>query len=137
MGPFKFTYKELEKQVIPSSHGCVVCQLNVQQGVIVDSEVPEFSRKACKWCCHLSLNKSNQHINNQHKPNGVHVLLIRFVGTFMISSDSYGVFNIVAKMAGLEVEQMTLEVGAASLRKTETQTKQNTNKNNLVLTAHC
>ncbi len=28
----------------------------------------------------------------------------------MISSDSYGVFNIVAKMAGLEVEQMTLEV---------------------------
>jgi hypothetical protein len=28
MGPFKFTYKELEKQ-----------------GVIVDSEVPEFSRK--------------------------------------------------------------------------------------------
>lgn len=30
--------------------------------------------------------------------------------TFMISSDSYGVFNIVAKMAGLEVEQMTLEV---------------------------
>ncbi len=60
MGPFKFTYKELEKQ-----------------GVIVDSEVPEFSRKAC---------------------------------TFMISSDSYGVFNIVAKMAGLEVEQMTLEL---------------------------
>jgi len=28
----------------------------------------------------------------------------------MISSDSYGVFNIVAKMAGLEVEQMTLEL---------------------------
>lgn len=60
MGPFKFTYKELEKA-----------------GVIVDSEVPEFSRKAC---------------------------------TFLISSDSYGVFNIVAKMAGLEVEQMTLEL---------------------------
>ena len=60
MGPFKFSYKELEKQ-----------------GVIVDSEVPEFSRKAC---------------------------------TFLISSDSYGVFNIVAKMAGLEVEQMTLEL---------------------------
>lgn len=60
LGPFKFTYRELEKQ-----------------GVIVDSEVPEFSRKAC---------------------------------TFMISSDSYGVFNIVAKMAGLEVESMTLEL---------------------------
>merc|ERR1711991_953614 len=48
-----------------------------KKGVIVDSEVPEFSRKAC---------------------------------TFMISSDSYGVFNIVAKIAGLEVEQMTLEL---------------------------
>ena len=28
----------------------------------------------------------------------------------LISPDSYGVFNIVAKMAGLEVEQMTLEL---------------------------
>jgi len=57
---FKFSYKDLAKR-----------------GVILDSEVPEFSRKTC---------------------------------SFTISSSEYGVFEIVAKVAGIEVEQMTLEL---------------------------
>lgn len=57
---FKFSYKELSKR-----------------GVIVDSEVPEFSRKTC---------------------------------SFTISSSEHGVFEIVAKVAGIQVEEMSLEL---------------------------
>jgi len=57
---FKFSYKELSKR-----------------GVIVDSEVPEFSRKTC---------------------------------SLTISSSEHGVFEIVAKVAGIQVEEMTLEL---------------------------
>lgn len=57
---FKFSYKELAKR-----------------GVIVDSEVPEFSRKTC---------------------------------SLTISSSEHGVFEIVAKVAGIQVEEMTLEL---------------------------
>jgi len=60
VGPFKFTYKELEKK-----------------GVIVDSEVPSLSRK-----------KTN----------------------FVISSDTPGIFEIVAKIAGVNVEKMELDL---------------------------
>jgi len=59
-GPFKFTYKDLQKQ-----------------GVIVDSEVPALSRKRTQ---------------------------------FLISSDEVGIFDIVAKIAGISVEKMTLEL---------------------------
>ena len=57
---FKYSYKELAKR-----------------GVIVDSEVPNFSRKTC---------------------------------SFTISSSEHGVFEIVAKIAGIQVEEMTLEL---------------------------
>jgi len=60
VGPFKFTYKELNKK-----------------GVIVDSEVPQLSRKKTQ---------------------------------FLISSEEVGVFDIVAKIAGVSVEKMTLEL---------------------------
>jgi len=60
VGPFKFSYKELQKQ-----------------GVIVDSLVPVMSRKKT---------------------------------TFMISSEEVGVFDITAKIAGIKVEKMTLEL---------------------------
>jgi len=60
VGPYKFSYKELQKQ-----------------GVIVDSEVPVMSRKKT---------------------------------TFSISSEEVGVFDITAKIAGINVEKMTLEL---------------------------
>eukprot|EP01094_Clydonella_sp_ATCC50884_P007638 TRINITY_DN1685_c0_g1_i1.p1 TRINITY_DN1685_c0_g1~~TRINITY_DN1685_c0_g1_i1.p1 ORF type:complete len:877 (+),score=470.13 TRINITY_DN1685_c0_g1_i1:156-2786(+) len=59
IGPFKFSYKELEKR-----------------GVIVDSDVPSLSRK-----------KTN----------------------FSISSEAPGVFQVTAKIAGVEVEKMELD----------------------------
>lgn len=59
-GPFKFSYKDLQKQ-----------------GVIVDSEVPALSRKKTQ---------------------------------FLISSAEVGIFDIVAKIAGISVEKMTLEL---------------------------
>lgn len=59
-GPFKFSYKDLSKQ-----------------GVIVDSDVPQLSRKKTQ---------------------------------FLISSEEVGIFDIVAKIAGISVEKMTLEL---------------------------
>jgi len=60
IGPFKFSYSALSKK-----------------GVIIDSEVPQISRKAT---------------------------------TFYISSEAVGVFDIVAKIKGIAVEKMTLEL---------------------------
>jgi len=60
IGPFKFSYSALSKK-----------------GVIIDSEVPQISRKAT---------------------------------TFYISSEAIGVFDIVAKVKGIAVEKMTLEL---------------------------
>lgn len=60
IGPFKFSYKELQKQ-----------------GVILDSEVPALSRGKTQ---------------------------------FLISSEGAGVFDIVAKIAGVRVEKMQLHL---------------------------
>lgn len=61
-GPFKFSYKDLQKQ-----------------GVIVDSEVPALSRKKTQ---------------------------------FLISSEEVGVFDIVAKIAGISVEKVRSTLSA-------------------------
>ncbi|EAL63601.1 RasGTPase-activating protein [Dictyostelium discoideum AX4] len=60
VGPFKFSFSELHKK-----------------GVIVDSEVPQITRKKIK---------------------------------FVISSDTVGVFDVSAKMAGIDVQTMRLEL---------------------------
>jgi len=60
VGPFKFSYKELQKK-----------------GVIKQSEVPQISIKKTQ---------------------------------FLISSEEVGVFDIVAKIAGISVEKMQLEL---------------------------
>ncbi|KYQ88346.1 RasGTPase-activating protein [Tieghemostelium lacteum] len=60
VGPFKFSFSELNKK-----------------GVIVESEVPQMTRKKIK---------------------------------FVISSDTVGVFDVAAKMAGIDVQTMRLEL---------------------------
>eukprot|EP01088_Endostelium_zonatum_P021602 TRINITY_DN864_c0_g2_i1.p1 TRINITY_DN864_c0_g2~~TRINITY_DN864_c0_g2_i1.p1 ORF type:complete len:929 (-),score=306.49 TRINITY_DN864_c0_g2_i1:44-2830(-) len=60
VGPYKFSYKELEKK-----------------GVIKDSEVPQISRKKTQ---------------------------------FLISSEEAGVFDVTAKIAGISVQKMKIEL---------------------------
>ena len=80
VGPYKFSYKELQKQ-----------------GVIVDSEVPVMR---CRIPL-LSLLFPSTHSLDHYS---------RKKTTFSISSEEVGVFDITAKIAGINVEKMTLEL---------------------------
>ncbi len=81
-GPFKFSYKDLQKQVrffleaafpAMSRYSSTYSPHPTHQGVIVDSEVPALSRKKTQ---------------------------------FLISSAEVGIFDIVAKIAGISVEKV-------------------------------
>lgn len=82
-GPFKFSYKDLSKQVAKpdvTQRSAVKKKIDhsprsVWQGVIVDSDVPQLSRKKTQ---------------------------------FLISSEEVGIFDIVAKIAGISVEKVLL-----------------------------